>query len=279
MIPGVRRVFHPTDFSQASSIAFSHALKIALVAQAELDILHVTSGGEAPWANFPGVRETLEQWGVLAPGSTREMVAQLGIVVRKVVAKRSDPVDAALDYLSGHPTDLVVLGTHQSGGRLSWLHRPVAAPLARGARLLTLFIPEGVEGFVSFVDGSVLLRKVLVPVDVAPDPAAAVEAACVVAWALQAPEVHFTVLHVGSETKAPRILPEAQPGWTWSFQTTPGDIVDTILRVANETQADLIAMATGGRSGFLDALRGSTAERVIRSARCPVLAVPVSRAP
>jgi nucleotide-binding universal stress UspA family protein len=33
-------------------------------------------------------------------------------------------------------------------------------------------------------------------------------------------------------------------------------------------------MPTAGRQGVVDALRGSTTERVIRQAPCPVLAVP-----
>jgi nucleotide-binding universal stress UspA family protein len=39
-------------------------------------------------------------------------------------------------------------------------------------------------------------------------------------------------------------------------------------------QANLIAMPTAGHHGFLDAVRGSTTERVLRHAPCPVLAVP-----
>jgi nucleotide-binding universal stress UspA family protein len=34
-------------------------------------------------------------------------------------------------------------------------------------------------------------------------------------------------------------------------------------------------MATDGRSGFLEALRGSHTERVLRAANCPLLALPV----
>jgi nucleotide-binding universal stress UspA family protein len=33
-------------------------------------------------------------------------------------------------------------------------------------------------------------------------------------------------------------------------------------------------MATEGRQGFVDAVRGSVTERVVRGAPCPVLAVP-----
>jgi nucleotide-binding universal stress UspA family protein len=35
-------------------------------------------------------------------------------------------------------------------------------------------------------------------------------------------------------------------------------------------------MSTDGRSGFLDALRGSHSERVLRHAPCPLLAIPES---
>ena len=33
------RILHPSDFSRASRIAFAHALKIALLAKAELEIV------------------------------------------------------------------------------------------------------------------------------------------------------------------------------------------------------------------------------------------------
>jgi nucleotide-binding universal stress UspA family protein len=42
---------------------------------------------------------------------------------------------------------------------------------------------------------------------------------------------------------------------------------------AHAQSADLIAMTTAGRHGFLDALRGSTTEQVLEHAPCPVLAV------
>ena len=36
-------IFHPTDLSEASFVAFVHALKIALLAQSELTILHASN--------------------------------------------------------------------------------------------------------------------------------------------------------------------------------------------------------------------------------------------
>ena len=54
-----------------------------------------------------------------------------------------------------------------------------------------------------------------------------------------------------------------------------GNVVDAIVNAAIEFDIDLIGMPTAGHHGVLDALRGSTTERVIRHAPCPVLAVPV----
>ncbi len=46
-----------------------------------------------------------------------------------------------------------------------------------------------------------------------------------------------------------------------------------ILKFAKEIDADLIVMATHGRTGIKHALIGSVAERVVRKAPCPVLVV------
>jgi len=42
-------VFHPSDFSEASEIAFAHALKIALMSRATLHMLHVSGESDLPW--------------------------------------------------------------------------------------------------------------------------------------------------------------------------------------------------------------------------------------
>ena len=35
------RIFHPSDFTKSSEVAFAHALKLALESKAELEIMHV----------------------------------------------------------------------------------------------------------------------------------------------------------------------------------------------------------------------------------------------
>ena len=69
-------------------------------------------------------------------------------------------------------------------------------------------------------------------------------------------------------------LPE-DTGWTWQRAAKAGEPADTILQAATEFCTDLIVMTTEGPHGFLDGLRGSTSERVLRKARCPVANLPV----
>jgi nucleotide-binding universal stress UspA family protein len=52
-----------------------------------------------------------------------------------------------------------------------------------------------------------------------------------------------------------------------------GDPVESILAEDDAWSPDLIVMATQGHMNFLDALRGSTTERIVRGAHCAVLAV------
>ena len=71
---------------------------------------------------------------------------------------------------------------------------------------------------------------------------------------------------------AKRIIDEAM---TPLFRS--GNVAEEIVALAREKKSDLIVMATEGRDGVLDAFRGSTTEQVLRTAPCPVLAVPAKR--
>jgi nucleotide-binding universal stress UspA family protein len=81
-----------------------------------------------------------------------------------------------------------------------------------------------------------------------------------------APEI--SMFHIGDV--APWILNEG--GDPIDVSLRQGPVVETILHAADA--ADLIAMPTDGQHGFLDALRGSTTEQVLRRATSPLLALP-----
>ncbi|MGE3977437.1 MAG: universal stress protein [Nitrospira sp.] len=273
-VPILRNIFYPSDFTPASEAAFAHALRTALMAQANLTILHVSPDRDAEWRDFPGVRAALERWGLLPMNSRRSDVAQLGIHVRKVQAVHPDPIESVTSYLAEHVTDLIVLAIDQSKGCLPWLSKSVAVPVALESRQMTLFIPKGAAGFVSSHDGSVSLTNILIPVTSTPPGQAALQAAVRMAYRLHRPIGVFTVLHVGEEGDMPDLHYPDMPGWQWETVIKHGDVVDVICRTAEGIKADLIVMTTEGRHGFLDALRGSHSERVLHKTPCPLLAIP-----
>jgi nucleotide-binding universal stress UspA family protein len=274
------RIFHPSDFSKASEVAFAHALKLALESKAELEIMHVArhladSAGDVHWTDFPGVRATLARWGILPAEAAREAVAKTGMDVKKVVLEGSDPVESMVQYCREHPPDLLVLATHQRDGLGRWLHKEVAEPLARQSHAMTLFVPHDGNGFVSLENGTVTLRRILIPVDHEPSAQPALQEAFFLAAGLGKSKVEFRLIHVGTHSRGmPTLQLPDRPDWQWEKRVVEGDVVDRILQEEAEWSPDLMVLTTQGHRDFLDALRGSTTERVVRGARCPVLAIP-----
>jgi nucleotide-binding universal stress UspA family protein len=276
LAPLVHSVVHPTDFSPASERAFAYALAIAVLRRTTLTLLHV---GEHDFHKFPSVRKTLERWGLLESGSAQEDVfSHLGVRVTKLAIDSKMKVHSLLAWLDTHPTDLLVVATEGRDGLNRWMHGSVAEAMARTSHTMTLFVPNDADrDVVSLADGNLSLSNVLVPYDHSPDPAAAIEFARRAAEIAGDDRVTITLLHVGKPGSAPRIATEDGNEWRFVRMDRQGDPVEQIVAAASETKADLVVMPTAGHAGVLDALRGSTTERVLRRLRCSLLAVPVKR--
>lgn len=270
-LPELKRIFHPTNLEDASRPAFIHALRLAVAAPATLTLMHVGDKEEAPIGSMPHVRDTLRRWGLIDEQNGDAQLRALGVGVRKLI-ESGDPLQACLKYLEEHRADLVVLHTHQREGRTAWLNGRVAEPVARDGGRPALILPSGTKGFVDDRTGRISLRRILIPIAAAPRPSDAVRLAAWFADRLGAEQVEFTLVHVGDDSMAPVEHPERE-GWEWRTRTRPGEVVEGILDAADESDADLIAMITQGHDGFLDALRGSTTERVLRRMQCPMLTV------
>lgn len=140
-------------------------------------------------------------------------------------------------------------------------------------------------------------RKILVPVDFSTHSVEAVryaadlsrryEAAVTVAHAYQPAEQAFpdgyllykAAEQAGAVSALEQQLAaagaEAQVAGALRVETTllEGGAPAAIVRFAEQTAQDLIVMGTHGRTGFKHAILGSVAEKVVRTAPCPVLTV------
>jgi len=267
------RIAHPTDLSAESLFAFYHAVRVAVAASSKLDILHVD---DVPyierWEDFPTVSRTLASWGL----STEPLEDETELDhVRRLSPYGKEPVHPLLEYIDEYLPDMMVMATHRRQGLDRWLHKEIAQKLARSRAVSTLFVPFGDEGFVSPTKGTVNLRRILLPVDWIPNAQAAVDAAAALCEILECDDTEGTLLYVAEgNAEFPAVnLPE-KADLTWRSKRREGDVLEQILAEGEEGEYDLIIMVTQGHDGFLDALRGSTTERVLGGANCPVLAVP-----
>jgi nucleotide-binding universal stress UspA family protein len=270
--PFVKSIFHPSDFSAASELAFAPCACHRSNKGDRISHHACASGEREDWSEFPAVRKTLARWRVIEPGTLpSDVFKQLGVLITKV-SIRGDPVQSSMRQIEKQKPDLVVLATRGRYGLPLWLKPSVAQAIARRTDAMTLFVPRGCRGIVSPEGVVVRLRRILLPVDDQPEPYEALVRATRAAEAFGDEAVEIVLLHVNGSGFPQFNRPEGK-AWVWKELRREGDVVSVILKEAEDS--DLIVMATEGEQGIIDAMRGSVTERVVRGAPCPVLAVPI----
>ncbi len=139
------------------------------------------------------------------------------------------------------------------------------------------------------------IRKILAPIDFSDVSAEALAAATDLARQLGAKmvvlhavePVYFAGSMFGPEINVPQLVEEQRRAAESAIQdmverlkkkqisaigmVETGVPHDVVLRVAEAKKCDLIVVGTHGRSGVSHLLLGSVAEKLVRSAQCPVL--------
>lgn len=250
-------------------MAFAHALRLAIEFRCQLDLLHVRQPSDTDaWTAFPHVRKTLARWGRLpADAPHSEIEAKLGVKVRKVEVRHQNTIAGLAEFLAVHRPDLVVLATHGAEGLNRWVSGSISEGIARRTHLPTLFLAPQSQPFVDIKTGELHLKTVVVPVARDPSPRHALAA---LSHLLGPLSVTQHIVHIG-ETSPWILDPSGAP---LNVQLMQGPVIETILQATETFDADLLVMPTAGHNGFLDALRGSTTERVLHQAPCPLLALP-----
>jgi nucleotide-binding universal stress UspA family protein len=276
-LSSLKTIVHPTDLRPESESAFIHALGLAVISTARLVLVHVkpSSSPRKERRTLPGVRATLERWGLLPNGSQRSDVGdRLGVGVKRITIEAEHPSSAIEQVLRTEPASLMVLGTEGRSGLPQWLRPSVAEQVARGGRIPTLFVPTTAKGFVDAETGRISLQRILAPIDASPEPTPALDTAIRVGELLGDDRVDVSLIHVGDGSRMPSLtLPESEI-IRWQQLQCAGDVVGEISSAARQGRADLVVMATAGRRGLVDVLRGSVTEQVLRAVDCPLLAVP-----
>jgi len=272
------RILVGTDFLPESRRAFYHALAYAVVQEARLTLLHIgpESRKEVPWDRYPGIRDTLVEWGLLGQESERTDVQdKLGLGVKKMAMRDEDPYNGMVDYLRKHPTDLLIMATEARRGVQRLRRSSVAEGVAYASHSHALLLPHGSDDLVDRDTGRRKLRKALFVYDYEPDPRSALT------WLhnwlpeLGEDEMEVHLLYIGEEEDAPEIFLPKTPRVTWRPLALDGPELETILDYAGQFDPDLLIMNNlRGHRGLLGRLHGSLNEQVLRRTGKPMLLMP-----
>jgi nucleotide-binding universal stress UspA family protein len=281
----ISRILVPTDFSAQADAALAYARLFGKTFNASLHLLHVTPDLPSPHAaanvrdgRLPALKELRDR--IPRDPWCRYPTVRL--------AEGTDPASHITDYANSASIALIVMGTHGRGGVARMVMGSVAETVVRTAPCPVLTVHGA--------PGSPLMgfRRILVPLDFSAASDPALDAARLLAarfesslhllhvlpeiyvdggseaFTAEAPQVRTLRLMNARERLTHRIPVDVRPSRV-TTEVIFGAPAETIAAYAADNHFDLIVLGTHGRKGMAHLLRGSVAERVVRTAQCPVM--------
>lgn len=213
----------------------------------------------------------------------KALVQDFGFAVRTRVLV-GDPADAILAVAAEESPAMIVMATHGATGLRRVLFGSVAQAVLRDAAVPVLVVhPFRPGGLLKPLKvGGTPIRRILVPVDPDGFAVAALPAVQRLAERFDAALVLVHAMDASRGAHLERLRRMADPlekeGIPVDFRFQQGDPVESILRLAEKEDVDLVVMASHGRRGLSRLLRGSVTEAVLRKSERPLLVVPAARA-
>ncbi len=269
-----------TDESPDSQGAVTAALDLAKAAGCQVFLLQVLSfiplyelqapdllpppmvNLELQAAQEAAVRSRLESW--------QEKAAKMGVRLEPRLRTSVSAYEGILEEAEAVQPDWIIMGRHGLTGLPRLLLGSVTARVIGHSAVSVLVVPRG---------AALEFKRVLIAADDSPFSAAAWQEALSIT---QRMESHLTAIAVaasGGEVKAANQLVQRMEvearlrGVPLETAVPYGRPFEAILQVAQAKKVNLIVLGSHGRTGLRRLLLGSTAERVIGQAPCPVLVV------
>lgn len=297
----IRHILATTDLSPESIAGVRYGVALAQKVGATLTLLHVFESPPPP--PMPGMR-------TVAASLQESRIAKTARARLKTVARQQSQGDVNItstlrsgNALYGIITtarerapDLVVIATHgYTGTRRVWLGS-TAERVVRHAPCPVMTVPVDSKSNRTGKRSQASLRKILIPIDFSKVSGTALP------WGASLavdPEAEVILLHVvqkfpidyllGRQSQKEIVTPLLQEaaaelqrmaerlsertGLKASATIRYGTPFEEICLAAKQLGVDVITLTTRGNTGLKQLWLGSTAERVVRHARCPVLVV------
>lgn len=282
-----------TDFSQTAQAGIDWAVLLATSHGARIELIHallVPNRATDFVPSPPDFTEALQEAASGKLNEAAEAIRAKGVEVDSHL-RLGVPSQVLLQAAEEKKVDAIVIGTRGLTGIRHLLLGSTAARVVQHASCPVLTVHPG------DADQHREIRTILVSTDFSHD------SDLIIAAALRLlgpqPEAKIVLLHVYHlpyEYTAYGTIPTSldyykdvegaaeerlgdmarklgREGLTVETVAREGYPPDTIIDQADEVSADLIVLGTHGRTGLAHLLLGSTAERVVQHARCPVLTV------
>ena len=298
----VRDILVPTDFSPHATHAITYAVALAKMYESTLHFVHCVDCSMYAQGTANSKFLSAEDLGTLESSMREHAESQMAtfatgfesegltFVTHIAIGKPAQEILRAAENLS---CDLVVLSTHGRSGLDHMVFGSVCERIVRQSSVPVLSIKRKSHECVDCVTSEIHVRKVLFPYDFSDYSERALPAAVALCRDFQA---KLIIVHVN---EIPPALPDVMPEVSLQMNAGIDDYarqtmerlkpvlrdVDAelmmllgaphreISKLVHEAQIDLVVMATHGRSGVAHMLFGSVAEKVVRTAQCPVLTI------
>lgn len=295
----LRRILCPVDFSEATPHGVRPAISLATEYGAELYLLHVLDFPHPHLDALGPSFDVMPYYEEMEAEAGRRLAELVDAEARQFAdlnstVRRGTPFLEIIDFAKDEEIDLVVIPTRGRTGVDRFLFGSVAEKVLRMAPCPVLTIPPKEGEPASFT-----VDKILHPTDFSDysDHALPYAASFAERYSAELLMVHVVTVWdydpANPDWRFPPLEPDHQKAVEESAQQSleeHGGKIESdirveqrlvkgfdppmeICRVADEENVDLITMATHGRTGLRHALLGSTAEKVVRYAECPVLTV------
>lgn len=282
----LRRILWACDFSSCAVGALRFVTPIAQAYGSEITAVHVIPTSLPPNAGAAGLTNPA----LLRPTLHHDVSSALDKYVRgaaeasvptQVAIREGKPGAEILALAAKSAADLIVVGTHGEGAITLAVLGSVTEYILERAKCPVLAVPAVALP----ASGPLNLKTILWPTDFSPHADEALRFALSIAKRSRA---RLLLLHVvagtvpGSGDERVRSARQRLQvvhdtvragGGEAEVIVVGGGNSAEILFTARERQADLIVMGTQGTRFFHSIFFGSTAQHVVRSTPCPVLAV------
>lgn len=287
-----KHILVPVDFSEFSDKATEYALFLAEQFCARVTLLHVMVIFKADIKE----KEHLDSYEKLILEIEKQHSEQLkhhceggekrGIEINAVLKRGISEADTILDHIMNNGYDLVVMGTHGRTGIKRWMAGSVTEKVVHHSPIPVVTVHKDIQDF--------SLKRILIPDDFSDFSQQAIEqgkslagifkAHCTFLHSVmqQEHELYYNISSVPLLEAYPQLEDTIKenlaqraglPKGKADYVVLEGTPYKTIIQYAAEREVDLIVMATRGSGALVHLLMGSNAERVVRTAPCPVLTV------